>query len=137
MRQTRRDKRARYRQGRVARSDDGGTAVKRLAELLGQEPAAVVLDMPGISVGLEEVNPVAIGMTAKRLAGLIRRLPEGLSEIYLHPATAAAYDGCAPGYRYVEEFEALIDPAVIAAARAEGLALGGFADFARLPERMP
>jgi hopanoid biosynthesis associated protein HpnK len=71
-------------------------------------------------------------MTAERLAGLIRRLPQGLSEIYLHPATAAAYDDCAPGYRYVEEFEALIDPAVIAATCAEGLALGGFADFARL-----
>ncbi len=27
-------------------------------------------------------------MTANRLAGIIRRLPEGLSEIYLHPATA-------------------------------------------------
>lgn len=76
-------------------------------------------------------------MTAKRLAGLIRSLPEGLSEIYLHPATAAAYDGCAPGYRYVEEFEALIDPAVIAATRAEGLALGGFADFAHLAEKTP
>jgi hopanoid biosynthesis associated protein HpnK len=71
-------------------------------------------------------------MTARRLAGLIRRLPEGLSEIYLHPATAAAYEGSAPGYRYVDEFEALIDPAVMAAARAEGLALGGFGDFARL-----
>jgi hopanoid biosynthesis associated protein HpnK len=76
-------------------------------------------------------------MTAKRLAGLIHRLPEGLSEIYLHPATAAAYDGGAPGYRYVEEFEALIDPAVIAATRVEGLALGGFSDFARLPQRTP
>jgi hopanoid biosynthesis associated protein HpnK len=69
-------------------------------------------------------------MTAGRLEGLIRRLPQGLSEIYLHPATAAAYDGSAPGYRYVEEFEALIDPAVIAASRADGLALGGFSDFA-------
>jgi len=76
-------------------------------------------------------------MTAGRLAGLIRRLPEGLSEIYLHPATAAAYDGSAPGYRYVEEFEALIDPNVIAATRAEGLALGGFSDFALLGQRTP
>lgn len=66
-------------------------------------------------------------MTPARLDGLIRNLPEGLSEIYLHPATGA-YEGSAPGYRYREELQALIDPQVAAAARAEGLALGGFAD---------
>jgi hopanoid biosynthesis associated protein HpnK len=76
-------------------------------------------------------------MSAGRLAGLICRLPEGLTEIYLHPATAASYDGSAPGYRYVDEFEALIDPAVMAAARAEGLVLGGFGDFAPLEGKRP
>jgi hopanoid biosynthesis associated protein HpnK len=69
-------------------------------------------------------------MTSQRLAGVIRHLPPGLSEIYLHPATADAYEGSAPGYRYVEELQALLDPEVIAAARAPGVALGGFADFA-------
>jgi len=69
-------------------------------------------------------------MTAKRLEGVIRRLPAGLSEIYLHPATANSYPGSAPGYRYVEEFQALIDPAVARAARGDGRMLGGFADFA-------
>jgi hypothetical protein len=56
-------------------------------------------------------------------------LPEGLSEIYLHPAKAEAYPGSAPGYRYVEEFQALVDPEVVAAAQMKGVALGGFADF--------
>jgi hopanoid biosynthesis associated protein HpnK len=69
-------------------------------------------------------------MSAQRLCGLIRHLPPGLSEIYLHPATADAYEGSAPGYCYLEEFRALVDPAVAAAARAEGVALGGYADFA-------
>jgi hypothetical protein len=69
-------------------------------------------------------------MTRERLCGLIRHLPSGLSEIYLHPATANVYQGSAPGYRYLEEFLALVDPDVAAATRAEGLALGGFADFA-------
>ena len=69
-------------------------------------------------------------MTAERLCGVVRHLPEGLSEIYLHPAKAAAYPGSAPGYRYVEEFQALVDPAVAAAARAPGVTLGGFSDFA-------
>ena len=61
---------------------------------------------------------------------MIRHLPEGLSEIYLHPAKAGDYPGSAAGYRYLEEFEALVNPGVVAAARATGVALGGFADFA-------
>lgn len=69
-------------------------------------------------------------MTAERLCGVIRCLPAGLSEIYLHPAKVEAYPGSAPGYRYVEEFQALVNPDVIAAACAEGVALGGFSDFA-------
>jgi hopanoid biosynthesis associated protein HpnK len=67
-------------------------------------------------------------MTRERLAGLIRHLPHGLSEIYLHPATAA-YPGSARGYRYIEELEALMAPEVIAAARDSSVRLGGFADF--------
>ena len=67
-------------------------------------------------------------MTRERLAGLIRHLPDGLSEIYLHPATSA-YPGSAGGYRYREELEALMAPEVIAAARDGSVRLGGFADF--------
>jgi hopanoid biosynthesis associated protein HpnK len=67
-------------------------------------------------------------MTRERLAGLIRHLPDGLSEIYVHPATAA-YPGSARGYRYREELEALMAPEVIAAARESAVRLGGFADF--------
>ena len=69
-------------------------------------------------------------MTADRLCGVMRHLPDGLSEIYLHPAKAESYPGSAPGYRYVEEFLALVNPEAAAAAQAPGVALGGFADFA-------
>lgn len=72
-------------------------------------------------------------MTADRLCGVMRYLPDGLSEIYLHPAKSAQYPGSAPGYRYLEEFEALVDPDVAAAARAPGVTLGGFSDFAQGP----
>ncbi len=67
-------------------------------------------------------------MSKARLAGLIRNLPDGLSEIYLHPATGA-YAGAAPGYCYREELEALIDPEIVAACRAGSLKLGGYGDF--------
>ncbi|HMD28528.1 MAG TPA: ChbG/HpnK family deacetylase, partial [Steroidobacteraceae bacterium] len=67
-------------------------------------------------------------MSKERLSGLIRSLPEGLSEIYLHPATGP-YHGAAPGYRYREEFEALKSAEVIGASRDTSLRLGGFSDF--------
>ncbi len=67
-------------------------------------------------------------MTGARLKGILENLPEGLSEIYLHPATGA-YPGSAPGYRYAEERAALLDPAVIAATQGGDICLGGFCDF--------
>ena len=67
-------------------------------------------------------------MSSARLSGLIGNLPDGLSEIYLHPATGA-FDGAAPGYRYRQEFDALMAPEVVAAGRAASLRLGGFGDF--------
>lgn len=67
-------------------------------------------------------------MTGERLAGLIQNLPDGLSEIYLHPATGP-FPGAAKGYRYREELEALRAPQVLAACRGPALKLGGYSDF--------
>jgi hopanoid biosynthesis associated protein HpnK len=76
-------------------------------------------------------------MTAARLGGLIRHLPDGLSEIYLHPATGS-FGGAAPGYRYREELDALLSADVAAACRGSSLRLGGFGDFlAPEPELAP
>ncbi|MDE3116652.1 MAG: hopanoid biosynthesis-associated protein HpnK [Pseudomonadota bacterium] len=68
-------------------------------------------------------------MTPARLKGLIANLPEGLSEIYLHPATAGGFEGSAAGYRYAEELAALTDAGVAEAARDPHIRLGGFVDF--------
>jgi hypothetical protein len=59
---------------------------------------------------------------------VIRHLPEGVSEIYLHPATAP-FPGAAPGYRYRAELDALTAPETRAACRDTSLRLGGFGDF--------
>ena len=67
-------------------------------------------------------------MTRERLSGLIRNLPNGLSEIYLHPATGP-FAGAAPGYHYREELAALMAPEIVAASRDSSLRLGGFGDF--------
>jgi hopanoid biosynthesis associated protein HpnK len=68
-------------------------------------------------------------MTSKRVRALIDRLPHGLSELYLHPATDDAYPGHAPGYRYREELAALTDAGVRQAAARHDVRLGRFADF--------
>jgi hypothetical protein len=67
-------------------------------------------------------------MTPDRLAGLIEHLPDGLSEIYMHPATGS-YPGCAPGYQYSGELTALTDPRMPGLLAARDIRLGGFADF--------
>jgi hopanoid biosynthesis associated protein HpnK len=67
-------------------------------------------------------------MTRQRLAALIERLPEGLTEIYLHPA-CGPYEGSAPGYRYRDELEALLAPEARAACAAGAIETGGFLDF--------
>jgi hopanoid biosynthesis associated protein HpnK len=73
-------------------------------------------------------------MTTARVAGLIRNLPPGLSEIYLHPAVRGGFEGAADGYLYEEEFAALIAPEVVMAASAPDLERGGFTDFSSAPQ---
>ncbi len=67
-------------------------------------------------------------MSASRLRALIGALPPGLNEIYLHPATADAFAGSAPGYRYVDELAALCDPGCAEALRTSGHKPGGYGD---------
>lgn len=68
-------------------------------------------------------------MTAPRVAGLLRHLPHGLTELYTHPATSGGFAGAAPGYRYGDELAALLDPDVRAALIESGARCGGYSDF--------
>lgn len=71
-------------------------------------------------------------MTKPRIEGILRHLPEGLTEIYAHPATGASFAGAAEHYRYGEELAALTAPGMKELLRATGAKSGGFADFPRL-----
>ena len=53
-----------------SRRRDLRSAVTRVAALLGNIPSGVVLDLPTISSRLATVNPLAVGMTAKRYANI-------------------------------------------------------------------
>ena len=69
-------------------------------------------------------------MTHSRLAGLIANLPEGMTEIYAHPATSSGFAGATPGYRYKEELAALTSSELRRQICTAGIERGGFADGA-------
>lgn len=68
---------------------------------------------------------------AVRLRAAVAALPPGLTEIYMHPATADRYPGSAPGYRYRDELAALLDPAVRERLARDAVMLGNFAELRR------
>lgn len=65
-------------------------------------------------------------MTCERLKSLLERLPEGVVEIYTHPAVADRFAGHAPGYRYTDELAALTDADCVAAQHRASHRLDGF-----------
>jgi hopanoid biosynthesis associated protein HpnK len=68
-------------------------------------------------------------MTESRVAGLLAHLPDGITEIYFHPATSNAFSGAAPGYRYTDELAALVAPRIGLAARGRDIRLVGYSDL--------
>ena len=71
-------------------------------------------------------------MDEARLLEILGRLPEGVTEIYLHPAgeSGAAIAASMSGYRHAEELAALLSPRVRAAIAACGAQTGGFRGLA-------
>jgi hopanoid biosynthesis associated protein HpnK len=93
--------------------------------MLGTRARRVGLRTPDAVFGLAWSG----AMTAERVEGVLRMVPEGRTEIYFHPAIRNDFPGHAPGYRYVEELTALTAPGVIAMARRGDVTFGGYADF--------
>lgn len=67
-------------------------------------------------------------MHTERLQGVLRHLPEGVSEIYLHPATGP-YPLSAPSYQYQAELAALLDPVSREIVANQNIRLARFADL--------
>jgi hopanoid biosynthesis associated protein HpnK len=67
-------------------------------------------------------------MDEARLLEILGRLPDGVTEIYLHPAveSGAAIAASMSGYRHADELAALLSPRVRAAIAASGAQTGGF-----------
>jgi hopanoid biosynthesis associated protein HpnK len=81
------------------------------------------------------VNDEVVGLRwsgafdAARMRQALGDLPDGLTELYCHAASADGYPGSAAGYRYRDELAALLDPGVRQALAASETRLGCFGDF--------
>ncbi len=75
-------------------------------------------------------------MDERTLLEILARLPPGVTEIYLHPATesGAAIAESMRGYRHADELAALVSPRVRAALAAANVSRGGYRD---LPHQRP
>jgi hopanoid biosynthesis associated protein HpnK len=89
------------------------------------------LDHAGIAhndyvVGIAKTGQMTEGVLLDELA----RLPDGVGEIYCHPAVMGegALTAGMRGYRHADELAALVSPRVAAAIEAAGATRGGFAD---------
>jgi chitin disaccharide deacetylase len=72
------------------------------------------------------------GMTEDRLLRLLPQLPDGVSELYFHPATrgTARLAAAMPGYRHRDELMALLSPAVGERIAALGIGIVTYSDLA-------
>ena len=72
------------------------------------------------------------GMTEARVLSLLPHMPDGVSEIYFHPAAtrSAALVRAMPAYRHDEEFAALRSGAVRRRIAEEGIGLISYGDLA-------
>lgn len=69
-------------------------------------------------------------MDEAALLDILDHLPDGTSEVYLHPATRNEAPAHGQGYRRADDLAALLSPAVRAAIDRRCMACGGFDDLA-------
>lgn len=67
-------------------------------------------------------------MDEATLLAIVRDLPAGVSEIYLHPAVRNGFAPSMAGYRHADELAALLSPRVRAAIAARCILCRGFSD---------
>jgi hypothetical protein len=69
-------------------------------------------------------------MDASGMLAVLARLPDGVSEVYLHPATesGAAISQSMSAYRHVDELGALLSADVRGAIVTAGIGHGGYRD---------
>jgi hopanoid biosynthesis associated protein HpnK len=105
----------------------GGLLLKPWTALMRQRVRAAAVASNDAVFGIAASG----AMTETALLAVVQRLPAGVSEIYLHPATEQGAE-IAPsmtGYRHVDEYMALMSPRVRAAIGAARCGCGGYSDI--------
>jgi predicted glycoside hydrolase/deacetylase ChbG (UPF0249 family) len=71
------------------------------------------------------------GMVEARILGLLPHLPDGVSEIYFHPATESTPSlvAATPSYRHLEELAALLSPLLRSRIADAGIRLVTYSDL--------
>ena len=69
-------------------------------------------------------------MTAVRVRAFLQHLPDGVSELYVHPATHTWPEAFPPDYDFAGEFAALIDDGVVRTVRQSGIEPVTFTELA-------
>lgn len=104
----------------------GPAAMRWWAGLLGRRLRARGIAVNDCVVGLAQTG----AFTPQAMEAALAALPDGLTELYTHPATADVWPGSAPAYRYRDELAALVAPATRAALTASGALAAPFAHWA-------
>jgi hopanoid biosynthesis associated protein HpnK len=104
----------------------GPAAMRWWAGLLGRRLRGRGIAVNDCVMGLAQTG----AFTPERMHDALAALPDGLTELYTHPATADVWPGSAPGYRYRDELAALVAPATRAALAASGAHAAPFAHWA-------
>ncbi|MFZ1744541.1 MAG: hopanoid biosynthesis-associated protein HpnK [Nitrospirales bacterium] len=76
-------------------------------------------------VGLRQTG----SMDEAALLAALDRMPDGVTEIYLHPATRNGFSESMASYRHTDELAALASPQVRVVMDRLGVIRGGFSDF--------
>jgi hopanoid biosynthesis associated protein HpnK len=66
-------------------------------------------------------------MTESRIAAILEHLPDGISEIYTHPATSDRFPGASGAH--ADEFAALMAPRIVKLVDDNRVSTGGYSDF--------
>jgi integrase len=83
----------------ATRTRDLRSAVRRVADLLGQEPSGILLDLPAISARLAPVNPITVGAKLKTIANIRSGFLSAVKASGLKPVHRTAQTPLSPAWR--------------------------------------
>jgi len=101
--------------------------VEPWARLLGVRARCAGMITPAQVFGLAWSG----AMSESRIAGVLQRLPEGLTEMYFHPTAAGNLSDAANGAAHPVELSALTTAGIRDLVRRIGVRTGGYSDFPR------